>query len=80
MKQLIIEGLVVGIVLVIIGVIFTNLFKFINNNNLPDVCKNWNKNYIMEMNLFLIGFITHMLFEMIGANKWYCSNGYACRS
>jgi multisubunit Na+/H+ antiporter MnhE subunit len=70
----------VGIVLVIIGIIVTNLFKFIHNNNLPDVCKNWNKNYIMEINLFLIGFIAHMLFEMIGANKWYCSNGYACRS
>ena len=80
MKQLIIEGCVVGIVLVIIGIIVTNLFKFINNNNLPDVCKNWNKNYIMEINLFLIGFSAHMLFEMIGANKWYCSNGYACRS
>lgn len=80
MKQLIIEGCVVGIVLVIIGIIITNLFKFIHNNNLPDVCKNWNKNYIMEINLFLIGFIAHMLFEMIGANKWYCNNGYACRS
>lgn len=71
MKQLIIEGCVVGIVLVIIGIIIRNL---------PDVCKNWNKNYIMENNLFLIGFIAHMLFEMIGANKWYCSNGYACKS
>ena len=80
MKQLIIEGCVVGIVLVIIGIILTNLFKFIHKNNLPDVCKNWNKNHIMEINLFLIGFIAHMLFEMIGANKWYCSNGYACRS
>ena len=80
MKQLIIEGFAVGIVLVIISVIFTNLFKFINNNNLPDVCKNWNKNHIMEINIFLIGFITHISFEIIGANKWYCSNGYACRS
>ena len=52
MKQLIIEGCVVGIVLVIIGIIVTNLFKFINNNNLPDVCKNWNKNYIMEINSY----------------------------
>jgi len=80
MKQLIIEGCVVGIVLFIIGIIITNLFKFIYNNNLPDIYKNWNENYIMEINLFLIGFIAHMLFEMIGANKWYCSNGYACRS
>ena len=79
MKQLIIEGSVVGIVLVVIGVILTCLLKNINNDNLPDVCKSWNKNYIMEINLFLIGFIAHMLFEMTGANKWYCSNGYACR-
>lgn len=80
MKQLIIEGCVVGIVLVIIGIIVTNLFKFIHNNNLPDVCKNWNKNYIMEINLFLIGYIAHMVFELTGVNKWYCNNGYACRS
>lgn len=80
MKQLIIEGCVVGIVLVVIGIIVTNIFRGIYNNNLPDVCKDWNKNHIMEINLFLIGFIAHMLFEWIGANKWYCNNGYACRS
>ena len=39
MEQLIIEGCVVGIVLVIIGIIITYLFKSIYNNNLPDVCK-----------------------------------------
>ena len=34
----------------------------------------------VKINLFLIGFVTHMLFEIIGANKWYCGNGYACKS
>ncbi len=29
--------------------------------------------------LFLLGAIAHLLFELIGANKWYCKNGTACK-
>ena len=28
---------------------------------------------------FLLGVIVHLLFEYIGANKWYCKNGNACK-
>ena len=46
--------------------------------DLPPVCKDWNKNYIMEISLFLTGFLTHLAFEFMGANKWYCKYGNAC--
>jgi hypothetical protein len=28
--------------------------------------------------VFLTGFIGHLLFELFGANKWYCTHGKAC--
>ena len=28
--------------------------------------------------VFLTGFIGHVLFEIFGANKWYCTHGKAC--
>ena len=30
-------------------------------------------------NIFVIGFIGHIFFEVIGANQWYCKNGNACK-
>jgi hypothetical protein len=28
---------------------------------------------------FVVGVCAHLLFEYIGANTWYCSNGNACK-
>jgi hypothetical protein len=28
--------------------------------------------------VFLTGFMGHLLFELFGANKWYCTHGKAC--
>lgn len=28
--------------------------------------------------VFLTGFMGHLLFELIGANRWYCKHGKAC--
>jgi len=30
--------------------------------------------------LFILGALTHIGFEIAGANKWYCKNGYACKN
>ena len=76
MLQLFIEAFVVGIVLVIIGSLVGRVSG--SSQDTPEECKDWNKNYIMEISLFLTGFLTHLAFEAAGANKWYCRNGYAC--
>ena len=47
--------------------------------DLPKGCREWNKNHIMEISLFLTGFIAHIIFELFGLNNWYCKHGRACQ-
>lgn len=79
MLQIIIEAIIVGIVVVIIGVIISSLIGIIWKKSVPKVCQDWNKNHVMEIALFLTGFLTHILFQVVGINKKYCSIGYACK-
>jgi len=77
--KLLIEALVVGVATVIIGTLVGFIIgKYFSSSNLPKICKTWNKNHIMEICLFLTGFILHILCEFSGINKWYCKNGNAC--
>jgi|TARA_B110000259_G_scaffold104745_1_gene120360 hypothetical protein len=80
MISLFIEAFVVGILIVVIGSIISFVIGRLLKTDLPPVCKDWNKNRVMEICLFLTGFITHLIFEACGANRWYCKNGYACKS
>ena len=80
MYRLIVEAILVGIMVVIIGNIVGFLLSKIKTiSPVTDaVCKDWNKYYIMEISLFVTGVFVHLLCELIGLNKWYCKNGYAC--
>jgi len=40
--------------------------------------QNLNEKYIKQISPFLTGVIIHLTCELVGANKWYCKNGYAC--
>ncbi len=77
--ELFIEAIVVGIAMVIIGTLVSYFIAKSFAVDLPPVCKKWNKNHLMELSLFLTGVFGHLFFEFIGANKWYCKNGYAAR-
>ncbi len=74
------EAIVVGISTVIMGTIVSYLIGSFFKVDLPPVCKNWNKNYAMEISLFLTGALLHSFLELIGLNKWYCKYGNACRT
>lgn len=73
-RKILIEAIVVGLSIVIFGTISTFLFKRVVKVDLPLECKDWNKNYAMEISLFMTGFIAHIVFEVIGLNRWYCKN------
>jgi hypothetical protein len=67
------EAVIVGIGTIIIGIIIALLLNLahVGKVDLPEVCKSWNKKYIMEISLFLIGFSAHLLCEVTGVNKAY---------
>jgi len=77
--RLLFEAVIVGISLVITGNIVAFLVGKILSTNLPPVCKDWNKNYAMEISLFISGVVLHLFFEFTNINKWYCKHGNACR-
>tara|TARA_B100000925_G_scaffold281214_1_gene252743 strand:+ start:1288 stop:1527 length:240 start_codon:yes stop_codon:yes gene_type:complete len=79
MKGLLIEALVVGVATVVVGSIVGLVVGKVLGSDLPSVCKDWNKKYAMEISLFLTGAVLHLLFELVGGNKWYCKNGVACK-
>jgi hypothetical protein len=78
--MLLLEACVVGVLTVIVGSVVGYLLGMLFSNNLPKICKEWNKNHIMELSLFITGFIIHILCELSGINGWYCKNGNACRN
>lgn len=79
MTQVLVEAFVVGLMTVVFGnlagLIVAPFFKI----DLPKQCKDWNKFYVMEISLFLTGFLIHLFCEYVGINKWYCRNGAACK-
>ena len=79
MVRLLVEAVAVGLGIVVVGTLVSWVVGRMMGTDLPPVCKDWNKNYIMEICLFLSGVIVHLLCEFSGLNKWYCKNGFACR-
>ena len=73
-----IESLVVGIMTVLVGSLVGFLVGMVMKTELPPVCKDWNKNFVMEISLFLTGVFIHLFCEFTGVNAWYCVNGAAC--
>lgn len=78
--NLVVEGISVGIVVVIIGYFVSIIVGKIMTVDMPRLCREWNKNHIMEICLFITGFLTHVIFELLGLNKWYCLHGRACQN
>ena len=77
----IIEAIFVGIITIIIGHISRFVLnKFYNVEDIVNIYKDWNKDYIMEKKLFLTGFLTHIICQISGINNWYCKNGIACKT
>ena len=77
------EAVVVGVFTTLIGTAVGLYFKSISLNQFIKskftYFQNDSNNFlIMALGLFLTGFSAHVLFESLGGNKWYCTNGVAC--
>ena len=46
-----------GVLTIVLGYIVNLFLSPLFKISLPDVCQNWNKNYIMEMSLFFTGIL-----------------------
>lgn len=69
------EAIVVGVGLTFLGMIITTLMYLFGEKKMPSI-----RAYaLMSLLFFLMGFFFHILAEMMGINKWYCSQGYACK-
>jgi len=67
------EATFVGVVTVIVGYIASILLKPYFGVSLPDICKTWNKKHVMEISLFMTGFVLHIIMEKTGINKKYAT-------
>lgn len=76
-----VEAVVVGIATVIMGTLVSQVIRLLKPKTSSNCnCgKNWNRYYVMEIALFLTGFLLHYAFEYSGGNKWYCKHGSACK-
>ena len=79
MKKLLKEGVVFGVLVVVVGTIISKIVGRYFSVELPKVCKSWNRYYAMEISLFFTGLLAHFFCEAVGINRWYCKNGAACR-
>jgi len=66
-----IEACVMGLLVMLVGVIGSKIVKPYFGVSLPEICKSWNKKYVMEASLFTTGFLLHIILEITGINKEY---------
>ena len=74
-QSIIIEGIAVGIGVILVGTLISYLIAKMRNKNTRFLKNPW-----MIVGLFLTGFILHVGLDVAGLNKWYCKNGVACKS
>ena len=70
--QLFVEATSVGMLIAILGYLFNYIAIHIEFLD-----KLYNGSIVIKF--FITGFVTHLLFEFLGFNRWYCKNGFACK-
>ena len=67
-------AITLGVMMVVVGTIVGYFIGKLFSVNLPKICKDWNKNHVMEISLFVTGFSVFLLCEFTGLSKWYCKS------
>ena len=71
--RLLLEAILVGVVVTIIG--FPSSMLAIK---MMPIKNNQDHRPVMYFSLFLTGIFSHLIFEILQINSYYCSHGYAC--
>ena len=77
MAHFVVEAFFVGLATLVLGTLLSVGSMYLQPGFKISEIKFWPS--LLAVN-FLIGFILHIVFEIAGLNKWYCKNGYACKS
>lgn len=72
-----VEALIVGVVLAIIGFIISTSLMYERDSSFS--IKKYKFWPWVLVGYFITGVIAHIIFQVTGANKWYCKNGDACK-
>ena len=72
-KKILIEAVLVGIGLVIVGMLMHLGVKAFMKHDM-------NNNVVLAVHFFVAGALFHLLAEYNDINKWYCKHGLACSS
>ena len=60
MKKTLIESIVFGLIVVMVGNFTGSIISKYLASNLPTVCKTWDKNYLIELCLFVTGIVSYL--------------------
>lgn len=74
LMHVMIEASVIGLLVILLGTIISYFIAIMTDKDTKFLY-----NPAMFISLFLIGFILHFSFDLIGLNKWYCNNCAGCK-
>jgi hypothetical protein len=70
------ESIFVGILVGVIGLIVSTSIMFLTDDKFT--VKKYTFWPSVLASFVITGIISHIIFEIVGINKWYCKNGYSC--
>lgn len=76
-QQFLKELIAVGVSAVVVGLAITWIVMQFTKNEKPPGKDHWG---YCALIFFLTGVVLHFLYEVAGANAWYCKHGNACKS
>ena len=63
MGYLLIEAVAAGLLVIALGFVVGPIVGYFLRVPVPAICKKWNKNHVMEVTLFFIGFTAYLLWK-----------------